>query len=90
MGKEELIQKLIRFKDKAYCTYTHQQASHIWYEICSELEKYDVPSKITSQIGTEWGHVQLGHGLHQCCAALDSEIKKCIQFLKEGNKEDAI
>jgi hypothetical protein len=85
MDNKELVQKLIRFKDKAYCTYTHQQAWHIWQEIGGEVAKR-VPHEIYEQITTEWGHVHLGHGLHQACAALNTEIQKCIQYLEERNE----
>lgn len=32
-------------------------------------------------LSIEWGHVQCGHGFTQTCAALDTEIKKCIEYL---------
>ena len=83
MNKRELVQKLQSFKDKAFCHYTHQRANQIWKEV-----RKHIPSPYGNRICIEWGHVKLGHGFKQACAALDDEIKECIKYLEnDGNVE---
>lgn len=76
MNRDELIQKLIRFKDKAFCTYTHEQASSIWRQI-----REHIPDPYNHYISVEWSHIKCGHGLQQECLALDTEISKYIDYL---------
>jgi hypothetical protein len=78
MKNEELIKQLIRFKDKAFCSYTHEQASSIWAKI-----RNNIPHPYNRKISTEWSHVQLGHGYQQAKLALDEEIKNFINHLKD-------
>lgn len=80
MNKRELVQNLQLFRDKAFCHYTHQKAIQIWMKI-----KKHIPSPYGSRICTEWGHVKLGHGFKQACAALDEKIKECIKYLENDS-----
>lgn len=78
MSNDELIEKLLRFKDKAWCHYTHYEAHHIW----SEIARF-IPKQFASSIQTEWCHCYLGHGFRQACMALDTEITKCVEYLSK-------
>lgn len=73
---DDLISNLIRFKDKAFCSYTYNEADKIFRDII-----HQIPKQFGYQIQTEWQHVKLGHGTLQARMALDTEVKKCIEFL---------
>jgi hypothetical protein len=77
MKNTELIDKLLLFKDKAFCHHSHYKAGQIWREI-----KYYIPEPYNFKIFVEWSHVQLGHGFNQACLALDDEIKGFIKTIK--------
>jgi hypothetical protein len=71
-----LIHQLIRFKDKAWCTYTEEQAQTIWKKIGSQI-----PNPYYTRISTEWGHVKCNHGKSQARMALLHEIESYIKFI---------
>lgn len=82
LTKEQILaQKLLSFKDKAFCSYTHGRADSLWKEIRSEI-----PEPYRVAISIEWSHIQIGHGYKQACAALDEEIKKYISYMLRENK----
>lgn len=72
----DLKEKLLKFKDKAFCYYTHEQASTLWREI-SKL----IPEPFCTKISIEWGHVGSGHGYKQACSALNDEIRKFLNTI---------
>jgi len=77
MDDNELINKLLQFKNKAFCHHSHYKAGQIWREIRSYI-----PEPYNFKICVEWSHVQLGHGFKQACLALDDEIKNFINTIK--------
>lgn len=80
MNNKELIKQLKLFKDKAFCHHSHYRAGQIWKQIVEYI-----PKEFKRDIQTEWQHVYLGHEFTQACAALNTEVKKCIDYLE---KED--
>lgn len=77
MDYTELITNLKLFRDKAFSHHSHYKAGQLWRLIAKEIHP-DYYQKIS----IEWSHVQLGHGREQACAALDTEVKKYINFLE--------
>ncbi|WP_148134654.1 hypothetical protein [Candidatus Formimonas warabiya] len=77
MNKDHLINELLKFKEKAGCHVASEEAQLIWQKLYPKIPE---PFKFTIRI--EWGHVQMGHGYKTDYTALDEEINKCIQHLK--------
>ena len=77
MDNKELIEKLILFKNKAFCHHSHYRAGQIWRKV----SKY-IPSPYHQKIATEWEHVYLDHDFKQACMALNAEINNFILMIK--------
>lgn len=78
MEKEQLIENLKLFRDKAFCHHSHYKAGQLWGKFAKEIHP-----EYYQRISNEWLHVQLGHGFSQACAALDTEIKQYINYLEQ-------
>jgi hypothetical protein len=77
MNNKELITKLNRFVNKAWCTYTEQEAGSLWRELSSLISQ-----PYNQKISTEWGHVQLGYGIEQARLALKDEVDNFIRTIQ--------
>ncbi len=70
MDNKELIKKLDMFLNKAWCIHSLQSARALYREIIPFI-----PEPYNRSISTEWGHVQMGHGIEQARLALKDEIE---------------